>query len=96
MHTSLLPTHRAQVAAGDGESDGQRRRAFDVIAALVTDAEHDEHQDERDEELDAERLERVQQRVDGGHAERALDLLRCQRLRGGGQGGGCQVVYRHG
>ena len=68
------------MAAGDGEADGQRRRAFDVVAALVAHAEHDEHQHERNEELDAEALEGRQLGVDGGHAEVALDVLRRQRL----------------
>ena len=80
---SVLPTYRAQVAAGDGETNGQRRRALDVIASLVTDAEHDEHEHERDEELDAEALEGRQLGVDGGHAEGALNVLWSQRLQGG-------------
>ena len=88
-----MATYRAQVAGGDGESDGQRRRALHVIPALVADAEDDEDEDKGDEELHAEPLDGRELRVDGGHSQRALDFLRSQSLKRGKRGE--NVIYFH-
>ena len=47
-----------EVAGGDGESDGERGRPLDLVVLVGGRAEHHQHEHHRDEELDAERLDR--------------------------------------
>lgn len=44
------------MAGGDAESDGQRSGALDVVAARVAHALHHQHEHERDQSLDEQRL----------------------------------------
>lgn len=48
---------------GDRQSDGERSRAAESLPTSVARREHDEHQDERDDGLDDERLDRPDRAV---------------------------------
>jgi hypothetical protein len=74
-------TYGREVASGNGKTDGERCGALDVIAMGIAHAEDDKQQQEAEEELHAEALQRVKVVVHGGHAQVAAELFRSERLK---------------
>ena len=70
-------TYGGQDAGGNGQSNGQGGRSFDVVSMGVAHSENDDNETESDEEFDAESLCRCQSRVQRSHAHRAVELARC-------------------